>query len=68
MMKLNVGMDSRCCDSVGGLVDSTAVWITIDPCLCSRQTLALYFSTYVCASVSFFLLEFTKMIKLSSSS
>ncbi|KAL2340232.1 hypothetical protein Fmac_008172 [Flemingia macrophylla] len=36
--KLNVDMDSKRCDSVGGLVDSSAIWITIDSCLCSRQT------------------------------
>jgi len=46
-------MDSKRDNFVGGLVDSTSVWITVDSCLCSRQTLALYFSTYVCASVCY---------------
>lgn len=34
--KLNVGMDSKRDNPVGGLVDSTSVWITVDSCLCSR--------------------------------
>lgn len=41
-------MDSKCGDSVGSLVDSNAVWIAVDSCLCSRQTLAFYFFTTVC--------------------
>lgn len=47
-----VGMDSKCGYPVGGLIDSTAIWVTADSCLCSRQALALLDSSFVCA-VSF---------------
>lgn len=50
-----VGMDSKCGYPLGGLIDSTAIWITADSCLCPRQVLALPVSSSVCA-VSFDLL------------
>lgn len=42
------GMDSKCDNTVGGLIDSTSIWITADSCLCSRQALALLVSSSVC--------------------
>lgn len=49
MVLLNTaGVDTECDYNMGGLIDSTAIWITADACLCSRQALALLFSSFVC--------------------
>ena len=43
-----LGLDSKCDYSVGSFINSIAIWITVDACLCSRQALAILVHTSVC--------------------
>lgn len=52
MFLLNAaGVDTERDYTMGGLIDSTAICISADTRLCSRQALALLFSSFVCLNL-----------------
>lgn len=49
------GMDPKCDYNLGSVVDSAAIWIAADTCLCSRQAVALLIYSFVCSYFSLLL-------------